>query len=388
MTPYTMGDIPDTYPSKVFMPLTEHGYRMFREMGWKYFMEKVTDPKLGFFENAAEFLSEKFMIAVQTAKKTVSGEIQHPEKVLTTWFFPPVLYVRSDLQMGTTKLLYGNSTDITFLVVNDQNYEINLLINGHMEDGVPVDYWYLIGDDEVFERRHLKYGYKLREIPKKSNNFTEAGLRVLDILQDIRNERSPQWATSAYSMAVIWMSSAVNIFEDPSSYSAMGDIWDGVNAKRIYGMPDHYFCYVPWPPIMNLLFAMGRPEFMIRLTGLLTSNQLNINGFEPRMIQFYKDTAPEMWDSIAKNMKNRGVPTPRQSLGCKPPNLKDKKVWQNEEFEFVYPEGPRIMPYEWGLTEEEVFSGIYTDLTHESPAEPSYGKEHIISIGIGKGESK
>lgn len=384
MSQYTYGDVPDDYPSKAFMPLGEHNWSNFKALGWEYFLEKVTDKELGFFDNAAEFLNEKFMVAVQTAKKVSSGEIADPENVLTTWFFPPVLYVRSDLQMGTTKLLYGNSTDITFLVVNDQNYEINLLINGHMEMGVPVDYWYLIGDDEVFERRHLKLGHKLRDLPAKSSNFTEAGFRVLDILQDIRNERSPQWANSAYSMAVVWMSAAVNIFQEPSSYSALADIWDGVNAKRIYGLPDHYFCYVPWPPIMNLLFAMGRPEFTIRLTGLLTNNRLNINGFEPRMIQFYKDIAPEMWNLIVNNMRNNGVPTPRQSLGCTPPNLKDKKVWKNEAFDFIYPEGIRIKPYEWGLTEEEVFSGMYTDITHETPSEPFYKKEHILSMGIGR----
>jgi len=384
MSQKTYGAIPDNYPSKQFLPLGEHNWKNYVSLGWEYFMEKVTDPKLGFFDNAAEFLNEKFMVAVQTAKKVASGEVKDPENVMTTWFFPPVLYVRADLQMGTTKLLYGNSTDITFLVVNDQNYEIDLMINGHMEMGVPVDYWYLIGDDEVFDRRHLKLGHKLRDLPAKSRNFTEGGLRVLDILKDIRNERSPQWANSAYSMAVVWMSSAVNIFQEPSSFSALADIWDGVNAKKIYGMPDAYFCYVPFPPIMGLLFAMGRPEFTIRLTGLLTNNRLNINGFEPRMIQFYKDTAPEMWDLIVKNMKENGVPTPRQSLGCKPPNLKDKNVWKNGEFEFIYPEGKRIMPYEWGLTEEQVFSGMYTDITHESPAEPFYGKEHILSKGIGR----
>ncbi|NVM54566.1 MAG: hypothetical protein HWN66_12755 [Candidatus Helarchaeota archaeon] len=384
MSPYTLGDIPDKYPSKVYMPLGEHSWQNYQALGWKYFMEKVAGDQQGFFANAAEFLSEKFMIAIQTAKKVVSGEIPDPENVLTTWFFPPVLYVRSDLQMGTTKLLYGNSTDITFLVVNDENYEINLLINGHMENGVPVDYWYLLGEDEVFERRHLKLGHKLRDIPQKSKNFTEAGYHIIDILKDIRNERSPQWATSAYSMAVVWMSAAVNIFQEASSYSGIADVWDGVNSKRIYGLPDYYFCYVPWPPISNLLFALGRPEFTIRLTGLLTSNRLNINGFEPRLIQFYKDTAPELWDLIVKNLKENGVPTPRQTLGCQPPDLKDKTVWKNEAFDWIYPEGTRIMPYEWGLTEEEAFSGIYTDITHETPAEPFYGKEHITSMGIGR----
>lgn len=382
--PFTYGDISDDLPAKEFYPLGENIFRLFKELGYEYFDKKTSDPELGFFQNAAEFLSEKFEIAVKTAKKVISGEIKDPENVLTTWFFPPVIYVRSDLQMGSTKLIYGNSTDITFVCINDFNFEPQLLINGHMEDGVPVDFWYIIGDDEVFDRRHIKLGMKLKEIPKKTKDMSKSGYRILDVLRDVRNERSPQWADSAYSMCMLWISAAVNMFVEPSNWNALSQIWDGVNAKKIYGRSDYYFAYVPWPPIMNMLFAMGRPEFTMRLTGLLTSNHLFINGFEPRMIQFYKEIAPELWESIINNMKDKGVPTPRMSLGCKPPDLRNKSKFKREEFDWTYPSGTRIKPYEWDLKDEEIFSGIYTDITHETPSESFYGKEHIISSGIGR----
>lgn len=382
MTTHTYGDIPDKYESKEFAPLGENTWRYNKELGWDYFVDVVSGG--GFFSEAAEFLNEKFQVAVQTARKVVSGEIKDPENVLTPWFFPPVMYVRSDLQMGSTKLIYGNSTDITFICINDADYQIGLLINGHMEDGVPVDYWYLIGEDEVFERRHLKFGFKLRDIPRRTKNFVKSGYRILDILRDIRNERSPQWADSAYSMCMLWISGATNMFIEPSSWNALAQIWDGVNAKKIYGRSDHWFAYVPWPPVLNLLFAMGRPEWTIRLTGLTTSHKLFINGFEPRMIQFYKDVSPELWELLVRDMKERGVPTPRMTLGCKPPDLKDKKKFKNEEFDWVYPSGTKVMPAEWGLKEDELFNGIFTDITHETPSKPFYGKEHIISMGIGR----
>ncbi|MFX1299203.1 MAG: hypothetical protein ACFFD2_30620, partial [Promethearchaeota archaeon] len=225
MPPYTYGDIPDTYPTKEFLPLGEFIFKFYSELGLDYFNEKVINPDVGFFQNSAEFLSEKFQIAVQTAKKVIDGEINTPENVITTWFFPPVIYIRSDLQMGTTKLLYGNSTDITFVVVDDAQYDVGLIINGHMENGVPVDYWYAFGDDEVLERRHQKLGFKMREIPKRTNNFVKSGYRILDILQDIRNERSPQWADSAYSICMVWITSAVNIFSDPSNWNGLAEIW-------------------------------------------------------------------------------------------------------------------------------------------------------------------
>ena len=83
-------------------------------------------------------------------------------------------------------------------------------------------------------------------------------------------------------------------------------------------------------------------------------------------------------------MKLNGVPTPKMSLGCSPPDLKNKKKFKNEIFHWEYPNGEGIYPYEWGLTDEEVFGGIYTDITHETPDEPFYGKEHIINMGIGR----
>ncbi|MFX1450576.1 MAG: hypothetical protein ACFFCM_07025, partial [Promethearchaeota archaeon] len=144
------------------------------------------------------------------------------------------------------------------------------------------------------------------------------------------------------------------------------------------------FGYIPYPPILKMLLSMGRPEFMIRIEGLLSHNRLFIHAFEPEHWEFMKNIAPEALDWCIVKLREQGVPTPRQSLGCKVPSLKDKKTYQNEEFEFMYPQGTRIMPFDWDLTEEEAFSGIYTDISHETPSEPAYGKEHVVSMGVGE----
>ncbi|NVM01069.1 MAG: hypothetical protein HWN67_01925 [Candidatus Helarchaeota archaeon] len=380
----TYGSIPDEIPTKPFLPLGENFWNLIKELGWQYFNEDFTDKQLNFFGEVAEFLRDKFHTTVKTAQKVISGLIKNPKNIFATFFFPPVLYARSDLQSGATKLLYGESTDITFVAINDSTYLIELLINCHMEGGIPVDYWLIRGEDEVFDRRHLKLGYKLREIPSKINNFIESGSRIIEILRDIRNERNPEFSFSAYSMAMVWASGAYNMFIEPSNYNTVAQLWDGATAPRSYGMPDYYYCYVPWPPMIKMLLNLGRSGFTNRIAGLLSENRLFINAIEPRQMKLEKEIIPEVWEISKRNMKEKGVPTPGMTLLCKPPDLKNKMNYDIEKFDWIYPNQTRVMPYEWGLTDEEVFGGIYTDITNETPPKESYGKEHIISMGIGK----
>ena len=93
---------------------------------------------------------------------------------------------------------------------------------------------------------------------------------------------------------------------------------------------------------------------------------------------------PEIWEYSMTEMKERGVPTPNMILNCQPPNFKDKNTFKNEEFNWRYPDETRIKPFEWNLSEDEVFKGIVTNITHDTPQKSSYGKEHLVSIGVGK----
>ena len=381
---FTFGDIPDTIPSKRLLPLGEYLWRMITELGWEYLDKMFSDEDIAFNPHLAEAVNEKFKTAVDSAKMVLNGQIEHPEKVLTTWFFPPLVYVRSDLQMGSTKLIYGGSTDITFVVVNDFNQEVDLLINGHMEDGIPLDYWYILGDDEILDRRHMKLGIKLREIPKKSKDFMKSGLNILDVLRDVRNERAPQFSDSAYAMCILWETAGINMTFDSSNFGSLADVWDGLSAKKMYGMPDYWFCYVPWPPMLNLFVTMGRYDFTIKMTGLLSNHQLFINAFEPKHRILFSERIPETWDVFTRHLEEFGIPTPYMSLNCTPPDFKNKKTYENENFGWKYPNVNPIKPYDWELTDDELFGGILTDITHETPKKESYSKEHIISLGVGK----
>ncbi len=382
MSPYTYGDIPDSIQTKRMLPIGEHMWHLLQEYGWEWFAKYFSGGSTGFYPDLGDAVNEKFHTSVEAARKVLDGRIKDPTKTFSTWFFPPLIYVRSDLQTGSTKLIYGDSTDITFIVMSDITSNVELLINGHMEDGIPADYWYIKGDDEIFNRRHMKLGYTLREIPKRTKDVMKSGYRIIDILRDVRNERSPHWADSAYSTCMVWVSGGVNIQCEFSNWGDLGDVWDGLSAKKAYASPDYWFCYVPWPPLLGTLMNMGRSSWTVRMTGLLTNHQLFIDPYEPKLKKVFQDI-PEIWEYTVKDMKERGVATPKMVLNCTPPDLRDKNKYKNEEFDWAYPNESRIKPFEWGLTEDEVFSGIITNITHETPSTSTYGKEHMISIGIG-----
>ncbi|TFG04656.1 MAG: hypothetical protein EU536_04155 [Promethearchaeota archaeon] len=383
MPPHTYGEIPDSVFSKRMIPIGEHIWKLLSEYGWEWFQKYFSGGSSGFFSDLGDAVNDKFHTAVRAAKLVLDGKISDPTKVYSTWFFPPLIYVRSDLQTGSTKLIYGDSTDITFLVMSDVTGQVELLINGHMEDGIPVDYWYISSDDETFDRRHMKLGYSLREMPRRTKDMLKTGERVIDILRDVRNERSPQWTQSAYSTCMVWVSGGINIQCEPSNWGDLANVWDGLSAKKAYGAPDFWFSYVPWPPLLGTLMNVGRAGWTVRMTGLLTNHQLFIDPFEPKLKDTYQKI-PEIWEYVVKDMTKRGVATPNMILNCQAPNLKDKHKFQKAEFSWHYSDDARIKPFGWGLSEDEVFSGIITDITHDTPSKAVYGKEHMISLGIGK----
>jgi hypothetical protein len=378
---YGYSDIPDTVPSKCYIPLGEKFWGLVRELGWQYFENKFN--KVEFFTNVGEFFREKFHTSVRTAKQILDGKIKNPDKVFTTSFFPPVLYIRSDLQFGTAKLIYGDSVDVTFVILNDTTHEIDLLINGHIEEGIQNDFWILNRDHEIFDQKHEKLGVKFREIPKNVKNFTKSGFYIMDILREFRNKRTLQWSWSAYIVSLAWVSAAFNMLLEFSNYNTVGTLWDVVNAPRVYGMPDYYGCYVPWPPLLISMLHLNRPNFINRFSGLIAKHHLFINALEPKHMTFDKEVIPEVWELMKRDMRE-GLPTPRMTLGCKPPDFKGKAKVESGQLNWSYPIESKIKPYEWGLTDEEAFGGIYTDITNETPPKEFYGKEHVISMGIGK----
>lgn len=257
-----------------------------------------------------------------------------------------------------------------------------MIFNAHEEDGVVEDYWFKLPDDEIFNRRHMKLGYKLREIPKKISGMGEASSQIREILTDLRNELKPEWSNSAYHISLVYIT-GLGIVAEVSNWNAAAYLWDGVNAKRIYGMDDQLFGYEPWPPILNMLFALSRSDWTIKITQMLTDNKLFLNYVEKDNLEYMKKHEYEGYSQFLKLMSykyHQGIVLPSQTVNCQIPQYdKENKKWLQNEF--IYPKGP-IHYEDLDLTFEQVLSGVLFNITHNSQIE-KVTRNHIISIGHG-----
>lgn len=163
-------------------------------------------------------------------------------------------------------------------------------------------------------RRHSKLGFKLKELPQKLKNFTNIGYRSIDVLRDIRYERTPQWSQSSYMAAIIWSSAAVNLILLQSNYESFGGLWDGLQSK-IFGLPDYLFLYCPWPPLIKTITFLTRSGFILRLSGLSTAHQLYTQGFSTSNFDFMLDHIPELVDLVyRKGWEDKGILRPAETI--------------------------------------------------------------------------
>jgi hypothetical protein len=377
---HNYSEIPDDIRTKPYMPLGKHIWRIFKALGMDY-VEETIDKISG------QFLYDLFRIrmdeTIQTAKYVMDGEIPHPDKALSYMLFPPVVPIRADLNQGSTKLIYGGSTDVTFVCPSDLDEEIFFLLNGHCEDGIPVDWWFIGPEDDTLDRRHLKLGFKLREMTKRFDNLLKAGEKLLDVLKDMRNERTPQWADSAYIICMVWSSGVLNFVQEPSSYEGFAGIWDGISAKKL-GLPDTWMSYIPWPSFLNMLIMGGRDKWTLSLCGLSTEHRIYFMPLEQKAVDWISEEFPELWNVGVVEGRQMGIPYPWQTLNVRLPEFKKKETYEKEKFDFEYPSGEFITPDGLDMTVEDTYRGIYLDVTHDTPKSEKATRDHVISVGLGK----
>ncbi len=380
---FTYGEIDDTVVTKRYFPLGKHLWRVYRELGYESFLEELLP------DISDSLIYDVFKIrldeAIRAAQQVINGELKHPEKAIAWSIFPPVVPLRGDLAQGTMKLMYGESIDISFIVNLDTRNEIFFILNGHLEDGIPVDWWLVGPSDELLDRRHQKLGVKLRDLPKKITYNNNLGFRCIELLKDVRNERTPQWADSPYNVALVYMSSVMGFLIEPSVYEVGAMLWDGINSRRIYGMPDYWFTYYPIPSFISMLMYMSRGDFTKRLVGLGTHHKLVIQTFEEEIQSYMKDLEPELYDEFFIGAYREGAYWPSQSIECKPPKLNNKKTYNSEDelCNWQYPEGERITPETFNMTIEEFTKGIFLDISHETVPWSVDPKDKMISKGWG-----
>lgn len=376
--PHTYGDIPDS-EVKSYVPLMHNIWKAFTEFGWKV----ISDAFMELSRNVHKLAFERLKSTVDTAEMIMADKMDGT-KVVNYSLSPPFYTIRNDLQSGAMKLVYGESVDSTFIVCNNfmEKPEIGLLMNCHLEDGFPVDWWVVSGDDELLDRRHLKLGIKLRDLPSKGN-MAFVGWKAMDILRDIRNERTPQWADSPYFTGPNRMSGALNCLLETSNYELFFHLYNMYNSKRLYGMKDLTFDYTPFPPLLKTATFMDQPQFVLRTVGLTTGLFWSVQGFHDSNIIYFKDVFAEIWDVLMnQKWEKDGVPLPQTTLDWRYPHMKEKKDFV-KKFTRVPKNEARITLDQLGLDLEDIYKGVFLDFTYEDDPQ-SLSHDSIISIGMGK----
>lgn len=354
---------------------------MFRSHGWDHIARG--------FEKGNEFFGYevfKYRLndAIQTANEVLQGKIQNPEKIIAFTLFPPGGYIRADLQQGTMKLLYGESVDVSYVGIRDDKLETSYILNGHLEDGIPVDWWMIGPDSEILDRRHPKHGIKLRDLPKKFKGLENIGWKIRDVLLDIRNERTPQWTDSTYQVGVGY-GSQIHVAFDISNYESLGRVFDMFAAKRLYKMPDIGFAYLPMPQMIHMVSYMERQFFILRLNGLNMEHKFFTSRIEAFAQGFLKNELPEDWASLVQQpWEEEGIPWPIQTINCKLPNFRNDKLFRGSEFEWIYPPGKFITLEDIDIALEEALDGIFYDIDQFTEVGSVNVKDRIISTGVGR----
>ncbi|MHA1232093.1 MAG: hypothetical protein ACTSPQ_15770 [Candidatus Helarchaeota archaeon] len=382
MPNFTYGDIPDGFKTKNYLPLGTNIWGMFKEYGWEFMQHFFKE----FGRTIGDLAKIRLTESIFTARDVINGEIPGDKagKILTYSFFPPTMAIRSDLQQGTMKLLFGDSTDTTFLFINDFDSDILFALNTHIEDGYPVDYWHIISgeEDDFFNRRHMKLGYKLRDIPSKSKNLDQAADRIIDVLKDARNERTPQWSNSSYHIILTWCSAGLNMVMENSNIETIGCMFDGIASKQFYGLKDYWFNFFPVPAFFSGFQVMTRQKFLRMFSGLTCESRLYLQPIEEEAHGMINEIVPECFDFMKKRWK-KGIILPWQTLHRKIPKL--KKVKAEEDFVNQYPDDPegRLKGDSIGLSFEESLEGVYLNIDFETKKE-MIDSNVIISKGHGR----
>ncbi|MHA1267601.1 MAG: hypothetical protein ACTSRS_20360 [Candidatus Helarchaeota archaeon] len=376
---HTFGEIPESR-DKPFIPLMPNMWKLFCEIGWESLLNLFNELAYNVYNLGFERLKN----TVETARLVMDGKIDG-SPIVNYSLSPPFYVIRNDMQPGTLKLIYGESVDSTFIICDtfDANEEIAFLMNCHLESGVPVDWWVVQKDDELMERRHLKLGIKLKDLPKKLKSYDEIGWKAREILQDIRNERTPQWSDSAYFTGACRMTGVSNCLLELSNYELFFHLYNSYNTKRLYKLNDLMFSYTPFPPLLYTATFMDQPSFVLRTVGLCTGLNWAIQGFHDRNITYFQESFAEIWDILMNQTWTKdGIHTPQTTISWKYPNIKEKKDYV-KKFTRISQSQSYLTIDQLGIELEAAYKGVFLNFTYEdNPAELS--KDRIISIGMGK----
>ena len=107
----------------------------------------------------------------------------------------------------------------------------------------------------------------------------------------------------------------MNIMAEPSSWEAFSEIWDGICAKKQYGLPDSWMTYIPWPPMIGTIIETGRLGWQLKINGLFSGGNLYLIALEEPITDGLKDELPEFYHaSYISYTTTKGIPKPIHTL--------------------------------------------------------------------------
>ena len=195
---------------------------------------------------------------------------------------PPIIALPIRLSPAAMTLLLGNSLDNFYNNMDTFTLENQPFIEDwHYEDGVQhsrVSFWYDNAED-ILERRHMRTGEKFRHVCCQ-RPVGEGSAMTIDLLKDIRNERTPEFSDSTiygfpYTTGVTpdCQSASRSVYEFISTviYSA---------AAPEFGWPFQAYGSPAWLP---------RPGIVAMLLDLIGSIELDI--IIPRFVSILSGAA-------------------------------------------------------------------------------------------------
>lgn len=203
---------------------------------------------------AMEGVEQAMGLAEDMTGLEAMDEILTEEMYTGYGMYPPVVVLPLRLGPAVSVLLYGQSVDTCWTCLDQFTMENMWAVDWHFEDGLQTanNWWYLDDDwKPIMERRHLRTGEKFKYLCVQ-RPLAEGGFMVMDIMKDLRNERTPEYANSA-----MYYHGYVDNVSIQAQYPSRSEL-EIVGLINVYfsprvGFPYHsynYFCPIPG------LFAM------------------------------------------------------------------------------------------------------------------------------------
>ena len=109
----TYGELPESR-TKPYYPLGQYNMLILSKLGYEY-SKRMSEASI---EMQYPVLKARLEETIGTTQEVIKGKLRG-DKIMSYMIFPPVSAQRGDLTQGSMKLLYGDSVDLTFIVMDD-----------------------------------------------------------------------------------------------------------------------------------------------------------------------------------------------------------------------------------------------------------------------------